>query len=59
VEKKSKNFMPETLLQWAQAVSLIIGVAVILNSYINKLSDKYVDLDKRITRIEYKLDIRK
>jgi len=50
--------MPETLLQWAQAVSLIIGVAVILNSFIYKLTNKYVDMDRRITRIEWVLKIK-
>jgi len=56
--KKTKNFMPETLLQWAQAVSLIIGVAIIINSFVNKLGDKYVNMDRRITRIEYKIGIK-
>ena len=56
--KKTKNFMPETLLQWAQAISLIIGVAIIVNSFINKFSDKYVNMDRRVTRIEYKLNIK-
>jgi len=50
--------MPETLLQWAQAVSLIIGVAIIINSFVNKLGDKYVNMDRRITRIEYKIGIK-
>ena len=54
-----KSFMPETLLQWCQATSIIIGIAVLVVSYFDKLDNRFNALDKRITNIEYRVGINK
>jgi hypothetical protein len=51
--------MPETLLQWCQATSIIIGIAVLVVSYFDKLDNRFNALDKRITNIEYRVGINK
>lgn len=51
--KTLRGFMPQTLLQWVQVASLIIGIAIVFNSYFDKLDNRFVNLDKRITRLEY------
>jgi hypothetical protein len=53
VEKTLRGFMPQTLLQWVQVASLIIGIAIVFGSFFDKLDNSLSDLDKRVTRLEY------
>jgi flagellar biogenesis protein FliO len=53
VVKTLQGFMPQTLLQWVQVASLIIGIAIVFGSFFDKLDNSLSDLDKRVTRLEY------
>jgi hypothetical protein len=58
VGKYVKKFMPETFLQWVQVISLLVGITLVANNFINKFGDQFDALDRRVTHIEYKIKIR-
>jgi hypothetical protein len=59
VRTDNKSFLPETLLQWLQALSLVIGVALVVHSAINQLNNSIADLDRRVFLIEHTLNIKR
>ena len=48
---EKNDFLPKTLLQWIQALSLIIGIAVILHNYFDKFSCRFLNIERRLDRI--------
>lgn len=56
--KDKKNFMPETFLQWCQAITLLIGIVAVLYNWGTSIHNKFLDYDRRLSLVEYKLKIK-